>query len=199
MTRKLRAVAFTRDRHPPNHCSFQPNGGPWPVHCVDGTEGFEFHPEIQPPAGAVLVDKGTRAEEDNFDGFHATSLGEVFRALGIERVFVVGLATEYCVKATVMGALREGFETWVALDAVAGVERRPGDVERALVEMRTAGAELAESGQATTLLVRQRRPSALVVVDLQKDFFSGGALAVRDSERVLPPIRRLLAYYTGGR
>jgi nicotinamidase/pyrazinamidase len=199
MTRKLLAVAFTRDRHPPNHCSFQPHGGPWPVHCVDGTEGFEFHPELQPPPGAVVVDKGTSAEEDNFDGFHGTNLGDVFRGLGIERVFVAGLAAEYCVKATVLGALREGFETWAALDGVAGVDRKPGDVERALVEMRTAGAELAESGQAATLLEHQRRPSALVVVDVQKDFFTGGALAVRDAERVLAPIRRLLAFYAGGR
>lgn len=194
MQKGFRAVAFTRDRHPPNHCSFQSQGGLWPPHCVDGTVGFQFHPDVLVPPGAIVADKGTKEDEDNFDGFHATGLGDLFRQQGVRRVFVSGLATEYCVKSTVLGSLREGFETWVIVDAIAGVESRDGDCDRALVEMRSAGAELTESGQVTTLLVYQPHPSGLVVVDLQNDFCKGGALAVPNAERILSPIQTLLRY-----
>lgn len=190
----LIAVAFTRDRHPKNHCSFQEQGGPWPVHCVDGTMGAAIHSDLPVPINAILVDKGTLVEEDNFDGFHATGLAEQLRVLGVRRVFVAGLATEHCVKATVFGAMREGFETWVVTDAVAGIDANPGDINRALVAMATAGADLAETGQIETLLLHQPHPSALVVVDVQNDFCTGGPLAVPGAERILAPIQRLLAF-----
>lgn len=195
MRQGLLAVAFTRDRHPPNHCSFQEQGGPWPVHCVDGTKGFEFHPGLSVPRRSYIVDKGTLPNEDNFDGFHGTDLAETFRELGVKRVFVVGLATEYCVRGTALGALREGFEVWVVTDAIAGIDAEPGDVDRAMVEMVAAGADLAETAQVETLLVHQPYPSALVVVDVQNDFCPGGALAVAGAERIFEPILRLLAFF----
>ncbi|MGL4461248.1 MAG: isochorismatase family protein, partial [Planctomycetia bacterium] len=186
-------VVYTRDRHPADHCSFQANGGAWPAHCVDGTPGFGFHPDVKVLPNAFLVDKGTRSDADAYSGFDRTGLTEELRERGITRVVVAGLATDYCVKATALDALAEGFETWVATDAVAAVDVHPGDGDKALLEMRHAGAMLAEAAQIENILTTPpQQPTALVVVDMQRDFCPGGALAVADAPHVFGPLRYLI-------
>jgi nicotinamidase/pyrazinamidase len=133
-------VVATRDWHPPDHGSFSERGGPWPVHCVQGTEGAELHPSLDRSRVDVIVDKGTDRDTEGYSGFQDTTLGDLLRERGIDRVTVVGLATDYCVKNTALDALREGLEVTVDSDAVRGVDVHEGDSERALDELREAGA-----------------------------------------------------------
>jgi len=135
-------VVATRDWHPANHGSFAEQGGPWPVHCVQGTEGAELDSSLEAERVDVIVDAGREPDAEGYSGFERTNLGELLRERGIDRVTVVGLATDYCVKHTALDALREGFEVEVDSSAVRGVEVQPGDSERALEEMRAAGAEV---------------------------------------------------------
>ena len=142
-------VLYTQDWHPQQTPHFQPQGGIWPVHCVAETWGAAFHPDLTVSGEIVRKGAGT---EDGYSGFtvrdhengeqSATLLEGLLRGRGVERVVVVGLATDYCVKATALDAIARGFETSVLLDAVAGVERKPGDTERAQDEMRAAGVTL---------------------------------------------------------
>ena len=136
-------VVATRDWHPPDHGSFTERGGPWPVHCVAGTPGAELHPALDETHVDVIVDKGTDPRTEGYSGFEGTNLGELLRQRGIDRVTVVGLATDYCVKNTALDALREGFGVTVDSTAVRGVDVEPGDSERALEELRAAGAAIA--------------------------------------------------------
>lgn len=138
---KAFAVA-TRDWHPPTHCSFTPQGGPWPVHCVAGTPGAEFHPALATDRVAHVISKATRPEEEAYSGFQGTGLADLLRKRGIRRVFVGGLATDYCVKATALDAAKSGFEVTVLEDAIRGVEVHAGDCARALEEMKRAGIRL---------------------------------------------------------
>lgn len=135
-------VVKTRDAHTADHCSFTDQGGTWPVHCVAGTHGAELHPAIAALDGP-LVEKATTQEADAYSGFDGTRLADLLRDAGVERVVVGGLATDYCVKATVLDALAEGFATTVLTDAIAAVDVREGDGRRALEEMAAAGATLA--------------------------------------------------------
>jgi nicotinamidase/pyrazinamidase len=139
------AVVATRDWHPARTRHFAAWGGVWPPHCVQDTEGAAFHPDLRLPEGTQVVSKGTDPEQDAYSAFQAeTPEGMPFAAAlgerGVSRLFVGGLATDYCVKATVLDALKEGFEAVVLEDAVAAVEVSPGDGERALAEMKAAGA-----------------------------------------------------------
>jgi nicotinamidase/pyrazinamidase len=136
-------VVATRDWHPPDHGSFAERGGPWPVHCVQGTEGAELHPALDASALDVVVDKGQDPDTEGYSGFDGTELAALLRERGIDRVTVAGLATDYCVKNTALEALQEGFTVIVDTGAVRGVEVQPGDSERALAELRAAGANLA--------------------------------------------------------
>ncbi|HXY97394.1 MAG TPA: nicotinamidase [Steroidobacteraceae bacterium] len=136
-------VFVTRDWHPPRHCSFRDQGGPWPSHCVAGTRGADFAPGLRVPAGAHVVSKATGPEADAYSGFQGTDLAAQLRRLGIRRVMVGGLATDYCVRATVLDALAAGFGVVVLADAVRAVELRPGDGSRALADMRAQGAQIA--------------------------------------------------------
>jgi nicotinamidase/pyrazinamidase len=138
-------VVATRDWHPPDHGSFADQGGPWPVHCVQGTPGAELHPALDRAAVEVVVDKGQDPGTEGYSGFEGTRLGELLRERGIDRVTVVGLATDYCVKNTALDALREGFAVAVDAAAVRGVEVEEGDSERALDELRAAGAEVTRA------------------------------------------------------
>ncbi len=133
-------IHFTRDWHPERHISFKSEGGIWPPHCIQGTGGARFHPELSIPSTAVTVSKGTEPGMDAYSGFQGTNLGSQIRARGIRRLFVGGLATDYCVKSTVLDALKEGFETVFLNDASKGVDVNPGDSERAVEEMLRAGA-----------------------------------------------------------
>ena len=135
-------VVATRDWHPADHGSFAERGGPWPVHCVQGTPGAELHPELDRSRIDVVVDKGQNPSTEGYSGFDETGLASLLRERGIDSVTVVGLATDYCVKNTALDALREGFEVTVDSTAVRGVNVQPGDDERALDELRAAGAQV---------------------------------------------------------
>ena len=133
-------VVASRDAHPPDHSSFSEQGGIWPVHCVDGTRGAELHPEIAALDPDLVVEKATTRDVDAYSAFDGTGLADELRARGVDRLVVGGLATDYCVRASVLDALREGFAVTVLADGVRGVDVQPGDSERALSEMRAAGA-----------------------------------------------------------
>ena len=140
-------VFLTRDWHPSVTRHFQAHGGIWPPHCVQGTSGAEFHPALRSPAAAVVVSKGMDPDQDAYSGFQAEddagrALPAVLAGRGIRRLYVGGLATDYCVRATVLDAVREGFEVVVLRDAIGAVDLQPGDGARALEEMRAAGARL---------------------------------------------------------
>lgn len=136
-------IFATRDWHPVEHCSFQLQGGPWPPHCVADTPGAQFAADLRLPPAATVISKATRQEADAYSGFGGTDLAGRLRAAEVSRVFVGGLATDYCVLNTVKDALKEGFETVLLVDAVRAVEVQPGDGERAVAEMQAAGARLA--------------------------------------------------------
>lgn len=150
-------VFFTRDWHPSNHVSFRSQGGPWPPHCVRGTEGAEFHPMLKVPEGAAVVDKGTEVNDEAYSVLKRTHLERMLREAGIEEVFVGGLATEYCVKDTALDALASGLKVELLEDCVRGVEVQPGDSERAIKEMVARGARLTTSAAAA---LAARRESA---------------------------------------
>jgi len=138
-------IFATRDWHPAQHCSFQAAGGPWPPHCVAGTAGAEFAVGLRLPNDVHLVSKATAAERDAYSAFNDTDFHARLRARHVLRLFVAGLATDYCVVSTVLDALALGYHVVVLSDAVAAVEADPGDGQRALERMRTAGALFASS------------------------------------------------------
>lgn len=138
-------VFATRDWHPPHHCSFRERGGPWPPHCIQGTKGAELAPGLVLPPSATIVSKGFERDRDAYSGFDGTELGDKLRALGVRRVLVGGLATDYCVRQTVLDARDEGFDVVLLEDAVRPVEVRPGDGERAKREMLDRGARAIRS------------------------------------------------------
>jgi nicotinamidase/pyrazinamidase len=137
-------VVATRDWHPPDHGSFDSHGGVWPVHCVQDTEGAELHAALEREHLEVVIDKGQRPGKEGYSGFEDTELAKLLRERGIDSITIVGLATDYCVKNTALDALREGFGVTVEAEAVRGVDVQPGDSERALEELRAAGATVAQ-------------------------------------------------------
>ena len=161
-------VVATRDWHPRDHGSFEgvavdPESwegvdppGIWPVHCVAGTEGAELHPALDRTKLDLIVDKGQDRYSQGYSAFQGDRLAEILRERGVDHVYVAGLATDYCVKYSVLDALREEFEVTVVEDAVRGIDVQPGDVDRALDEMRTAGADFVSSDELLA-----RRPSRL--------------------------------------
>ena len=132
-------VVATRDWHPANHASFAEQGGPWPPHCVQGTPGAELHPSLDRSKIDYVVDVGAGVDDEGYSGFEKSDLTEILRRNDIDAVTVVGLATDYCVRATALDALREGFTTTVDPEGVRGIDVDPGDSERALEEIRAAG------------------------------------------------------------
>ena len=136
-------VLATRDWHPPNHVSFKAQGGPWPPHCVQNTEGAKFHPALKLPNRTTIVSKAMNPFKENYSGFESAELANTLRKQGVVRVFVGGLATEYCVKNTVLDALQLGFETVLLSDAIAGINAEPDDTAKAIVKMVKSGAEQA--------------------------------------------------------
>jgi nicotinamidase-related amidase len=142
-------VVATRDWHPADHGSFTAQGGIWPVHCVQGTPGAELFPGLDQARVDVVVDKGQPVDTDGYSAFDGTSLDTLLRERGIDRLTVTGLATDYCVKNTVLDARRLGFDVAVDADAVRAVNVEPGDGERALDEMRAAGASVVSSARVS--------------------------------------------------
>jgi nicotinamidase/pyrazinamidase len=161
------AVVATQDWHPPDHGSFAANhpgrrvgevielGGLsqvlWPVHCVQNTGGALFAPGLETARIERVFPKGSDPKVDSYSGFfdnghrNATGLGDYLRQRGATRVAVMGLATDYCVKFTALDARGLGFETTLIVDGCRGVELRPGDVDRAVAEMKEAGVRCATS------------------------------------------------------
>jgi nicotinamidase/pyrazinamidase len=148
-------IFLTRDWHPSRHSSFAERGGPWPEHCVAGTSGAEFADELEIPPGSVVVSKGAHPDRDAYSGFEGTELHERLRERGIERLFVAGVATDYCVLHTVRDAISKGYRVTVLSDAVSAVDARPGDGARALDEMRGRGAEVQELEKLEALAERR--------------------------------------------
>ena len=138
-------AAATRDWHPVNHSSFERHGGPWPDHCVQGSPGAELHPDLDADAIDVVVSTGTAPDADGYSGFDAPELVEALRKQNVKRLWMGGLATEYCVKATVLAGRQHGFEVFVVEDAIRGIEAAPGDGEKARKEMEDAGAVFVRS------------------------------------------------------
>ena len=135
-------VYKTRDWHPGKTKHFQAFGGTWPVHCVQETHGAEFHRDLSDDPRVNIVSKGTNESADGYSGFDGTNLAQLLREEGVNEVWVGGLATDYCVKHTVLDALREGFAVKALADAMRAVNVNPDDGARAIDEMRTAGAEI---------------------------------------------------------
>jgi nicotinamidase/pyrazinamidase len=143
------AVYASRDWHPAGSAHFER----WPPHCVQGTAGAELHPELALPPGARIVSKGTDPDDDGgysaFDGAlpDHTRLADDLDARGIEHLVVGGLATDYCVKESVLDALRRGYRVTVLTDAISGIDAEEGDSDSALEAMRRAGARLVSSNR----------------------------------------------------
>ncbi|EDP74602.1 nicotinamidase [Hydrogenivirga sp. 128-5-R1-1] len=139
--RRALPVFFTRDWHPENHISFKGHGGIWPPHCVQNTEGAMFHKDLKMPLdNKFIISKGTSPDFDAYSGFQGTVLDSLLRERGVRRVFVGGVATDYCVKNTVLGALNLGYSAILLLDGIKGVDVNPGDSEKAIGLMLDRGA-----------------------------------------------------------
>jgi len=138
-------IVFTQDWHPANHCSFKPNGGPWPVHCVANTPGAELMPPLRAAAGDVMIHKGVTVDGPGYSGFDATGLLEQLRRLQIEHVGIAGIATEYCVRATALDAVKAGFNTAVLTEMIRAVQ--VGETEKILAELEKAGVERVASAK----------------------------------------------------
>jgi nicotinamidase-related amidase len=151
---KKRPIFFTRDWHPPDHMSFKAQGGPWPPHCVQNTPGAEFHPRLQIPEGSVVVSKADKKDVEEYSTFYARDgAGRTEKDLlaqqGIRRLFIGGLATDYCVLNTVREARKAGMDVYVLADAVRAVNVNPDDGEKALKEMKEKRAKLITTGNLT--------------------------------------------------
>ncbi len=152
-------IFFTRDWHPANHISFREQGGIWPPHCVQGTIGAGFHPDLAIPSGATIISKGDKPNTEAYSGFQGTDLERRLKKAGVEEIFLGGLATDYCVKESCLDAIRAGLAVNVLRGCVMAVNVKPGDGQRALKEMRGAGAKLTTSQAATKRLSRAPRQS----------------------------------------
>lgn len=137
----------TRDWHPSNDCSFKRNGGLWPDHCVQDTPGAQLHADLDAEALDQIISKGVDPRREAYSGFDVPELVELLESRGVRRLWVGGLATEYCVRATAIGGREQGFEVFVIEDAVRGLDVNPGDCDKARREMEDAGVRFVRSGQ----------------------------------------------------
>jgi len=133
-------IIFTRDWHPSDHSSFKSQGGPWPNHCVQNSDGAKFHPSLVVPPEAEVVSKADKKDEA-YSLFQGTGIADTLRRRGIKTLLVGGLATDYCVKETVLDGLEEGFEVYYLDDASRGVNVKTADSERAVEIMLAKGAK----------------------------------------------------------
>ena len=133
-------VLYTRDWHPKDHLSFKPNGGMWPPHAIRGTPGAQFPSTLHVPRGAAIIDKATRRDAEAYSGFQGTDLAERLRWSGVEELYIVGLATDYCVKNTVTDGIAAGFRLKVVSDCVKGVNLKRTDSATAFRNMEGKGA-----------------------------------------------------------
>ena len=133
-------VVASRDWHPPGHVSFREQGGPWPIHCVQETKGAEFHPDLKLPEEYLLVSKGTDVNRDLYSGLIPLGIDKVLHSRDIERLWIGGLALDYCVRATAIDALEAKFEVHLIADGARAVE--PARTEEVLHELAAAGAKI---------------------------------------------------------
>ncbi len=143
------AVIATRDWHPPDHGSFDEQGGPWPTHCVQDSDGAQLHPALERELIDAVIDKGQSADTDGYSAFESEELRQLLLEQGVTAVTVVGLASDYCVLNTARDALREGLVVIVDTSATRAVDLQPGDGERALEELRSLGAVVADLSRPT--------------------------------------------------
>ena len=133
-------IFASRDWHPANHCSFLEQGGVWPVHCVAGTKGAEFHPDFHLPPSTIVISKATDPKKEAYSAFEGTTLDEHLRETGVQRLFIGGLATDYCVLNTVRDAIRRGYAVCFLMDGIRAVNLKPDDGRKAEEEMIRLGA-----------------------------------------------------------
>lgn len=138
-------IYATRDWHPADHCSFKEQGGPWPAHCVAGSPGAEFAPNLGLPAFAMLISQATDPSKEAYSGFDGTNLDFQLKMYGTKRLFVGGIATDYCVLNTVRDALKLGFQVLLMTDCIRAVNVNPDDGDKAIAEMVSLGAVLITS------------------------------------------------------
>ena len=141
-------VIASRDWHPADHVSFAQRGGPWPVHCVAGSPGACFDPRVALPAGIRVVSKATERDREAYSAFDGTWLRQELVALGVRRLFIAGLATDYCVAYSALDARAQGFEVVVLLDACRAIDLG-GSLDAALAQMRQAGVEIVTTAPAS--------------------------------------------------
>ncbi len=148
---KFQHVAFTRDWHPANHCSFSANplfmDKSWPAHCVQHTHGAEFHPGLNMPENPWIVSKAMDPARESYSDFDGTGFGDMLRQRGIFRIFVCGIATDFCVKATVFDGLNEGFAAVMIEDACRAVDNPPGTGAAVIEAMRAVGVTFCMTGE----------------------------------------------------
>jgi nicotinamidase/pyrazinamidase len=137
-------VVATRDWHPPNHRSFEAEGGPWPVHCVADTRGAQLHPRLHTSQIDAIVDAGREPEHEGYSGFEHTELERLLRNANADKVHVAGLALDYCVKATALDARLAGFDVVLHQAATRAIDAEPGDAQRALDGLRAAGVAVVD-------------------------------------------------------
>ncbi len=142
LARDAKFVVATRDWHPADHGSFAGQGGRWPVHCVQDTEGAQLHPGLDRERIDAIVDAGKLPELEGYSGFEDTELERLLREHGARDVHVAGLALDYCVKATALDARHAGFDVVVHLEATRAIDAEPGDAEHAVEELRAAGVKV---------------------------------------------------------
>jgi nicotinamidase/pyrazinamidase len=146
---RLLPMVATRDWHPENHCSFKKQGGRWPPHCIRHTVGAAFHPDVHLPATAIVVSKATAPEVEAYSGFEGTDLALRLRLMKVGSLVIGGLATDYCVKHTVLDALKAAFNVTLVREAIRGVEAETGDSARAIAEMQAQGACIVSLDELT--------------------------------------------------
>lgn len=138
-------IYATRDWHPAGHCSFHAQGGPWPIHCVQHSPGAQFPNALHLPPETNIISKATQPNQDAYSGFEQTELDALLQKAGIKRLFIGGLATDYCVLNTIKDGLAHHYQVFVLKDAIRAVNVNEGDGERAIAEMRNLGAEFVEA------------------------------------------------------
>jgi nicotinamidase/pyrazinamidase len=138
-------VFASRDWHPANHISFKQRGGPWPPHCIRDTFGAAFHPDLKLPPDVEVISKAETSDADSYSAFGGTDLSERLRDVGVKRLWIGGLAQDYCVRASALDAIKEGFEVHLIVNATRAVNVKPDDGQRAIDEIKRAGGILEET------------------------------------------------------
>jgi len=132
-------IVATRDWHPPNHISFNTRGGPWPPHCIQNTWGAEFHKDLKLPRNTIVISKAFKEDKEAYSGFEDTELDNTLKSRNIKRLFIAGVATEYCVKATAEDGVKLGYQVFLLEDAIKGIDSPPGSEEKAIEDLMNKG------------------------------------------------------------